>query len=84
MHEGRLNAARWAKNYSPKQINNLAGYIKTLKGTNPPNPKAPQGDLYTELPVVDTVHTQSLKPGESIKKDTSITIKKDSANSIKK
>ena len=38
----------WEKNYSPKQINNLAGYIKTLKGTNPPNPKAPQGDLFTE------------------------------------
>lgn len=36
----------WEKNYSPKQINNLAGYIQTLKGTNPPNPKAPQGDLY--------------------------------------
>ena len=38
----------WEKNYSPKQINNLAGYIKTLHGTNPPNPKAPQGDLFVE------------------------------------
>ncbi len=26
----------------------LAGYIKTLKGTNPPNAKAPQGDLFAE------------------------------------
>jgi len=38
----------WEKNFSPKEINDLAGYIKTLKGTNPPNAKAPQGDLYTE------------------------------------
>ena len=36
----------WEKNYSPKQINNLAGYIITLNGTKPPNPKDPQGDLF--------------------------------------
>lgn len=38
----------WEKNFSPKEISDLAGYIKTLRGTNPPNGKAPQGDLYTE------------------------------------
>ncbi len=38
----------WGKSYSAKEINDLAGYIKTLHGTNPPNAKAPQGDLYTE------------------------------------
>ena len=38
----------WANDYTPKEISFLASYVKTLKGTNPPNPKAPQGDLYTE------------------------------------
>lgn len=38
----------WGKNFSAKEINDLAGFIKSLKGTNPPNGKAPQGDLYTE------------------------------------
>ena len=38
----------WQKNYSPKQMNDLAGYIVKLHGTNPPNGKEPQGDLYTE------------------------------------
>ena len=38
----------WEKNYSAKQINDLAGYIKTLRGTKPANSKAPQGDLYAE------------------------------------
>lgn len=38
----------WEKNFSPKEISYLAGYIKTLRGTNPPNGKAPQGDLFTE------------------------------------
>ncbi|MEO6670335.1 MAG: cbb3-type cytochrome c oxidase N-terminal domain-containing protein [Ferruginibacter sp.] len=38
----------WEKNYSPKEINNLAAFIKTLRGTNPPNQKAVQGDLFSE------------------------------------
>jgi len=38
----------WGKSFSAKEINDLAGFIKTLKGTNPPNGKAPQGDLDTE------------------------------------
>ena len=38
----------WEKNFSAKEINYLAGYIKTLKGTNPPNAKTPQGDLFVE------------------------------------
>ncbi len=38
----------WEKQYSPKQIAELASYIKSLKGTNPANAKAAQGDLYNE------------------------------------
>lgn len=38
----------WEKNYSAKEINNIAGFIKSIHGTNPPNAKAPQGDLFTE------------------------------------
>jgi cytochrome c oxidase cbb3-type subunit 3 len=45
----------WEKNYSPKEMNNLAGFIKTLKGTNPPNPKAAQGDIFIETGSVDTL-----------------------------
>jgi cytochrome c oxidase cbb3-type subunit 3 len=33
------------------QMAQIASFIKTLKGTNPPNPKSPQGDLYTEAGV---------------------------------
>ncbi len=38
----------WEKQYSPKQIAELSSYIKSLKGTNPTNAKAAQGDLYNE------------------------------------
>jgi cytochrome c oxidase cbb3-type subunit 3 len=38
----------WAPVLSPAQIRDVAFYIKSLRGTNPPNPKAPQGNLYKE------------------------------------
>jgi len=38
----------WEKTYSPTQIKNLASYVKTLAGTNPPKAKAPEGDLFRE------------------------------------
>ncbi|CAN5437517.1 hypothetical protein BH11BAC3_BH11BAC3_31340 [soil metagenome] len=48
----------WEKSYSPKEILNLAGYIKTLKGTNPPGAKAPQGDIYMETNSTDSTANQ--------------------------
>ncbi|MBU0695297.1 MAG: c-type cytochrome [Bacteroidetes bacterium] len=37
----------WEKQLSPKQISEVANYIKSLKDTHPANPKAPQGDKET-------------------------------------
>ncbi len=33
----------WEKTLNPKQMAELSNYVLSLKGTNPPNPKAPQG-----------------------------------------
>mgnify|MGYP001443243348 CR=1 FL=1 len=38
----------WKDELSPVQMAQLASYIKSLKGTNPPNAKEPQGDKYDE------------------------------------
>jgi cytochrome c oxidase cbb3-type subunit 3 len=38
----------WQTSYSNKQIAQLASYVKSLHGTNPPNAKAPQGELYKD------------------------------------
>ncbi|MDE3144036.1 MAG: c-type cytochrome [Bacteroidota bacterium] len=38
----------WKDDYTPLQIEQLASYVKSLRGTNPPNPKEPQGTLYKE------------------------------------
>lgn len=49
----------WQTTYSPIQMQELASYIKSLKGTNPPNAKAPQGDLMqATVAVKDTILTQ--------------------------
>jgi cytochrome c oxidase cbb3-type subunit 3 len=38
----------WEKELSPKQISDVANYVKSLHGTNPPNPKEPQGTKETD------------------------------------
>jgi cytochrome c oxidase cbb3-type subunit 3 len=59
----------WQATFSPVQIQELASYVKSLKGTNPPNGKAPQGDLFKE---------------ELVGKDSTATVaKKDSVIAVK-
>jgi len=39
---------QWQNSYSNKEIAALTSYVKSLKGTKPANPKAPQGVLVTD------------------------------------
>lgn len=50
---------QWQNNYSNKQIAQIASYVKSLKGSNPPNPKAPQGELYKDDNSPVTTHPDS-------------------------
>ncbi|WP_143309368.1 cbb3-type cytochrome c oxidase N-terminal domain-containing protein [Chitinophaga vietnamensis] len=34
----------WQEDFSPKQLAQLASFVKSIHGSNPPNPKAPQGE----------------------------------------
>jgi cytochrome c oxidase cbb3-type subunit III len=61
----------WKDDFSPVQIADLASYIKTLHGTNPPNGKAPQGTLYTEEGAAPSTGNQA----DSTKKDSTATAK---------
>ena len=36
----------WKNSFSPQKRQQLAAYVKSLKGSSPANPKAPQGELY--------------------------------------
>jgi len=40
----------WEGQLNPEKIRNVACYILTLGGSNPADPKAPQGELYTPAP----------------------------------
>ncbi|MDQ0105396.1 cytochrome c oxidase cbb3-type subunit 3 [Chitinophaga terrae (ex Kim and Jung 2007)] len=33
----------WQEDFSPKQLAQIASYVKSIHGSNPPNPKEPQG-----------------------------------------
>ncbi len=67
----------WATDYTPKEMSFLASYIKTLRGTNPPGAKAPQGDLYTEAAA--PVAADSVKTAIPVKAgDKALAEKKDS------
>jgi len=39
---------QWQNAYSNKEIAEVASYVKSLNGTNPPNAKAPQGELFKD------------------------------------
>lgn len=47
----------WQSQLKPADMQKVASYILTLKGTNPPNPKAPQGQIWTEGAATDTTAT---------------------------
>lgn len=53
----------WQQDLSAQQIHEVASYVKSLHGTNPPNAKEKQGDLFTESASdsVKTVTTDTTK-----------------------
>lgn len=57
---------QWQMAYSNTQIAKVASYVKSLHGSNPPNPKAPQGVEMKEepaaiIPAADTVKKTGVK-----------------------
>jgi cytochrome c oxidase cbb3-type subunit III len=56
------NMIAWEGVISPEKIKNVSSYILTMQGSNPPNPKKPQGEIYKpEKKEIksDTVKTQA-------------------------
>ncbi|MCE3280703.1 MAG: hypothetical protein K0S44_2894 [Bacteroidetes bacterium] len=46
----------WQQDLSAKQIHEISSYVKSLRGTNPPNAKEKQGEIYSESNAVDTTN----------------------------
>jgi cytochrome c oxidase cbb3-type subunit 3 len=52
----------WASTYSPVQLQQIASYVMSLKGTKPANPKAPQGELYKAVAAaMDSTNNTGMK-----------------------
>lgn len=64
----------WKDDFSPKQIQQLSSFVRTLKGTKPATPKAPQGELYAEAgaAAIDSVKTAD---SAKVKADVAQTVK---------
>ena len=57
----------WQTQLTPKQISDVANYIKSLHGTNPANPKEPQGEKVAE--------DNSSAPTKEVKAKTAMVVK---------
>jgi cytochrome c oxidase cbb3-type subunit 3 len=44
----------WENQITPMEMQQISSFIITIKGTNPANPKAPQGTIYVEPAAIDT------------------------------
>jgi cytochrome c oxidase cbb3-type subunit 3 len=51
----------WKDDFSPKEIQELASFVKSLKGTKSATPKAPQGELYIEATTAAPAAADSAK-----------------------
>jgi cytochrome c oxidase cbb3-type subunit III len=54
----------WQSQLKPADMQKVASYILTLRGTNPPNPKDPQGPIWTGEAAADTTATTTPEPGK--------------------
>ena len=52
----------WQSQLTPKDIQKVSSYILTLQGTNPPNAKAPQGEIWVEPVAADSTATPETTP----------------------
>lgn len=52
----------WKDDFSPIQIAQLTSFIRLLEGTNPPNAKEPQGEIYKEVPAAEGVTASTILP----------------------
>jgi cytochrome c oxidase cbb3-type subunit 3 len=68
----------WANDFSPKEMSHLASYIKLMRGTNPPNAKPAQGELYTETVVPATADSSKAVIKDTASKNIVAIDKKDS------
>ncbi len=59
------NMVSWGGALSPEKMQNVSSYLLTLQGSNPPNAKAPEGDMYVP-PAKKEVDSDTVKAQASL------------------
>lgn len=54
----------WEQSLTPAQIAEVANYIMSIRGSNPPNAKEPQGEKVKAAELSDTLETEAAAMGE--------------------
>lgn len=49
----------WQEQMNPSQMQDVASYVLSLKGSNPANPKGPEGEIYHEETTPETTTTET-------------------------
>ena len=58
----------WKGNFSPSQMQEIASYVKSLKGTNPTGAKEKQGELFIEEPISAASDSTQMVKDSTMKK----------------
>jgi cytochrome c oxidase cbb3-type subunit 3 len=56
----------WQSQLSPKQIQQVGSFVLSLKGSNPPNPKEPQGDVWIDESTAKLDSTKAVKDSAAL------------------
>lgn len=56
----------WKDDFSPKQLAQLASFVKSLQGTTPAVPKEPQGELYIEAETTEGTTDSTETTGDAV------------------
>lgn len=67
----------WKDQLSPAQMQDVASYILSLQGTQPADPKEPQGDLYEAEEVPDSTAQDMVEDPEQFEEDIQEEVKDD-------
>ncbi|MFM2017366.1 MAG: hypothetical protein RL007_1022 [Bacteroidota bacterium] len=69
----------WEQDLKPLEIQQVTSYILSIRGTNPANAKAPEGELWVEegaAPAADSAKSDSLSKSDSLKPKADTAAKK--------
>ena len=56
------NMIAWGSSLSPEKIRNVSSYLLSLRGTNPPNAKKPEGELFKAQAAQDSAVVKAVMP----------------------